>query len=287
MASEPLSSLVSTDWLHAHLSDADLRILDCSVKLVPSGGGVRPESCRAAWAAGHIPGAGYADLIAALSDQAAKFPFMMPPAAQFAEVMGRHGVGDGTRVVLYDNGPHTWAARLWWMLRAVGFDQAAVLDGGSRKWVAEGRPLSTAPPELPPTRFIARPRPETLVAKDAVAAALEARGVRLLNALSADEHSGKIARTLRPGRIPGSGNVPAGSLLDPSTGGYLPIERLREAFRAVGALDADRVITYCGGGIAATSLAFTLVRLGAAQVSVYDGSLVEWSADPALPMQTG
>lgn len=287
MAAEFLSPLVSTAWLDAHLIDPDLRILDCSVKLVPSEGGVRPESCRAAWAAGHIPGAGYADLVSDLSDRFSEWPFMMPPPAQFAEAMERHGVGVGTRVVLYDDGPHSWATRLWWMLRAMGFDQAAVLDGGSRKWVAERRPLSTAAPKFPAARFVARPRPEAFVDKDAVRAVLDAREVRILNALSADEHSGKVARTPRPGRIPGSGNVPAGSLLDPSTAGYLSLERLRETFRRAGALDAGRVITYCGGGIAATSVAFTLVRLGARQVAVYDGSLVEWSADPALPMQIG
>lgn len=287
MTVETLAPLVSTDWLAAHLSEADLRILDCSVKLVSSEGGVRPESCRAAWEAGHIPGADYADLIGELSDRTSTLPFMMPPAAAFAEAMGRHGVGAGTRVVLYDDGPHTWATRLWWMLRAMGFDRAAVLDGGLGKWVAEGRKLSTAAPTIPAARFVARPRPAAFVDKAAVAAALDDRGVRLLNALSADEHSGKVSRTLRPGRIPGSGNVPARSLLDPATGGYLSLERLSEALRAAGAFDAERVITYCGGGIAATSLAFTLVRLGAPRVAVYDGSLVEWSADPGLPMETG
>ena len=278
---------MSTDWLAEHLADPDLRVFDCSVSLVPAQGGVRLESGRAAWEAGHIPGAAYADLLADLSDRTTTLPIMMPPAAQFAEAMGRYGVGPGARVVLYDDGPHVWATRLWWMLRAMGFDQAAVLDGGRRKWVAEGRPLSAAVPQYPATRFDARPRPGTFVDKDGVRAVLADEHIRVLNALSAEEHSGKIARTLRPGHIPGSANVPAASLLDPSTGGYLPLERLRETFRAVGALDARRVITYCGGGIAATSAAFTLVRLGATEVAVYDGSLVEWSADPALPMATG
>ncbi|MFO1409121.1 MAG: rhodanese-like domain-containing protein [Steroidobacteraceae bacterium] len=108
-----------------------------------------------------------------------------------------------------------------------------------------------------------------------------------VNALSADEHAGRASRTARPGRIPGSGNVPAGSLIDPATGVYLPLEVLRAKFRAAGALDGGRVVTYCGGGIAATSAAFTLLRLGAPEVAVYDGSLVEWSADPALPLETG
>jgi len=287
MANEFLSMLVSTDWLAAHLSDADLRVFDCSVTLVPHGAGVRPESGRAAWARGHIPGSGFADLLADLSDHSIPLPIMMPPAAQFAAALGRYGVGPGMRVVLYDDGPHTWATRVWWMLRAMGFDNAAVLDGGLKKWQAEGRPLSKEPCRYPPVQFEARPRPGTFADKAHVFAAMERPEWRLINALSADEHSGKASRTARPGRIPGSGNVPAGSLIDQATGAYLPLDTLREKFAAQGALDGRQVVTYCGGGIAATSAAFTLVRLGVPGVGVYDGSLAEWSQDISMPMETG
>ncbi len=285
---QDLPMLVDTAWLADHLHDADLRIFDCSVSLVPvPSGGVRPESGRAAWAEGHIPGAGFADLLADLSDRNTKLPIMMPPVAQFAQALGRYGVGPGTRVVLYDNGPHTWATRLWWMLHAMGFEHAAVLDGGLPKWRAEGRPVSTAPCTYPAAQFIAMPRATAFVDKGQVQAALGQPDVCLLNALSADEHAGRISRTPRPGRIPGSGNVPAQSLLDPATGGFLPLERLRGLCSAAGALDGRRVVGYCGGGIAATSLAFTLLRLGVPGVAVYDGSLVDWSSDPALPMEVG
>lgn len=123
--------------------------------------------------------------------------------------------------------------------------------------------------------------------RDAVRGALGSAQVRMINALSADEHAGRVSRTPRPGRIPGSGNVPAGSLVDPATGRYRPIDELRAILQAAGALDAPRVIAYCGGGIAATSVAFTLARLGAPDIAVYDGSLVDWSSDPLLPMETG
>lgn len=125
------------------------------------------------------------------------------------------------------------------------------------------------------------------VGKDHVCSLYQEPRVRLINALSADEHSGRVSRTPRPGRIPRSGNVPAGSLLDPATGAFLPLPRLRELFEAQGALDGRSVITYCGGGIAATCAAFTLVRLGVPDVAVYDGSLAEWSRDESLPMETG
>jgi thiosulfate/3-mercaptopyruvate sulfurtransferase len=287
MTAAALPLLVDTGWLATHLGEADLRVYDCSVTLVPIAGGMRPESGRAAWAAAHVPGSGYLDLIADLSDRASALPFMMPPAAQCAEVFGRHGIGPGTRVVLYDAGGHMWATRVWWMLRALGFDAAAVLDGGLAKWRAEGRPLSDQPPRYPAAGFAPQPRPGLFVDKQHVQAALGSPGVCLVNALSADEHAGRVSRTPRPGRIPGSGNVPAGSLVDPATGAYLPLDVLRAKFQAAGALDRGRVVTYCGGGIAATSAAFTLIRLGASEVAVYDGSLVEWSSDHALPMETG
>lgn len=280
-------SLVSTGWLGANLADPDLRVFDCSVTLVPAGAGVRPESGRAAWEQGHIPGSGFADLLDDLSDKSQPLPMMMPPAAQFAAVMGRYGVGPSNAVVLYDSGPHTWATRLWWMLRAMGFDNAAVLDGGLKKWKAEGRPVSAAPSQYPAAHFQPHPQECIFVGKDHVCRLYEQPRVRLINALSADEHAGRVSRTARPGRIPGSGNVPAGSLLDPATGAFLPLAQLREKFQAQGALDGRSVITYCGGGIAATCAAFTLVRLGVPDVAVYDGSLTEWSRDESLPMETG
>ncbi len=287
MSASPLPLLVDTNWLAARLGDSDLRVFDCSVTLVPISGGMRPQSGYAAWAAAHIPGSGYVDLIDDLADRASALPFMMPPAAQCAAALGRYGIGPGTRVVLYDSGGHMWATRIWWMLRVLGFDAAAVLDGGLAKWRAEGRPLSTEPSRYPATTFVPQLRPGLFVDKRHVQDTLGSAGVCLVNALSADEHAGRVSRTPRPGRIPGSGNVPAGSLVDPATGAYLPLAELREKFRAAGALDGCRVVTYCGGGIAATSAAFTLVRLGAPEVAVYDGSLVEWSGDPSLPMETG
>lgn len=286
MSTSPLPMLVDTAWLEAHLADPGLRVLDCSVTLVPVEGGVRLESGREAWAAGHIPGSGFADLMHQLSDRDTRLPMMMPPAAQFAAAMGRLGVGPDTQVVLYDSGNHTWATRVWWMLRSMGFNAAAVLDGGFAKWKAEGRPLSAELPKHPAAAFIPRPRPGSFVDRDTVRDALGSPSVRLINALSADEHAGRVSRTPRPGRIPGSGNVPAGALVDPATGTYRSLEELRQMMQSVGALDAPRVIAYCGGGIAATSVAFTLARLGAAEVSVYDGSLVDWSSDPLLPMET-
>ncbi|MCX6021152.1 MAG: sulfurtransferase [Chloroflexi bacterium] len=282
-------ALAETGWLEAHLNDPNLRVFDCTVFLTAlPGKGMRRESGSAAWEAGHIPGSGFADLVNDLSDHENKLPMMMPPAEQFAAAMARYGVGDGTRVVLYDRATNSWAARVWWMLRSVGFDNAAVLNGGWSKWTKEGRPVSTEPPAYPPAQFTARPRPGLFAGKDDVRAAMDSGGACLINALSAEQHAGRNPGSYgRAGRIPTSVNVPAGGLVDPETNAYLPAGELRSQFETVQATNGGRVITYCGGGIAASSDAFVLTLLGAENVAVYDGSLSEWAADPALPLEVG
>ena len=282
--------LVETDWLETHLTDPDLRLLDCTILSDVDKRWPYLESGREAWVQGHIPGSGFVDLMSELSDPESPLPFMMPPAAQFAEVMSRYGVGDGTRVVLYEAGRNMWtsmwAARVWWMLRAFGFDQAAVLNGGLHKWTMEGRPISTESCAYPPTRFTARPRPACMADKPGVLAAIGDSGTCLINALTAEEHAGTMAYYGRPGHIPSSVNIPTIALMDPVTHAYLPAAQLRAQFTAVGAFNHGRVITYCGGAIAACNVAFVLTLLGVTNVAVYDGSLLEWAADPTLPMET-
>ncbi len=281
--------LVETDWLAAHLDDPAVRVLECTVYLLPADGpgGYRVESGRTKWAEGHIPGAGFADLPAELSDRSSSLRFMMPPAAQFGEAMGGYGVGDGVRVVLYDRIVNMWAARVWWMLRAFGFEDAAVLNGGWKKWTREGRPVGTDGGARPRRPFAARPRPALIADKAGVLAALGEDRACVLNALSEEQHKGGGVTYGRPGHIAGSANVPARDLVDPDTHAYLPADVLRAKFAASGALDARRVITYCGAGIAASSDAFVLTVLGREDVAVYDASLSEWAADPTLPMEQG
>ncbi len=281
--------LVETDWLAQHLDDPSVRVLETTVYLHPDPGGpggFRVESGRAKWAEGHIPGAGFVDLQDELSDRGSRLRFMMPPAEQFAQAMGRAGIGDGVRVVLYDRFVNMWAARVWWMLRAFGFENAAVLNGGFRKWTVEGRPVGKDDGARPPRVFAPRARPDLIADKSQVLAGVGDRATCLLNALTAEQHAGTGGADYgRPGRIKGSANVVARELVDPRTHAYLPAEELRARFAAAGALDAGRVITYCGGGIAASSDAFVLALLGKGNVSVYDASLSGWANDPSLPME--
>ena len=280
--------LVETEWLAAHLNDPHLRILDCTVFLhADKTRGYRVESGYQKWQEGHIPGSGFADLTKELSDPHGRFMFTMPSAERFAEAMSRYGVSEGTHVVLYDSLMNIWAARVWWMLRAFGFDNAAVLSGGWRKWRQEERPISTTPTKHPFGHFVARLRPQLIARKPDVLAAIGNGTTCIINALSSEENAGKgQSRYKRPGRIQSSVNVPFMTLVDPETHAYLPAKQLRARFAEVGALNRKHVVTYCGGGIAACSDAFVLTLLGVDNVAVYDGSLTEWTDDPETPMET-
>jgi thiosulfate/3-mercaptopyruvate sulfurtransferase len=278
----PMDSLVTTQWLSEHLDDPDLVVLDCTVRIeMDEGGDYRALSGRADYDAGHIPNAGFADLMADLSDSESPFSFAVPTPEQFAATMGSLGVGDDSRVVLYDASGSAWAARVWWMLRWIGFDRAALLDGGLGAWTAEERPLSTEPISRQAKQLTPAPRPELIADRDEVLAAIDNDAVWIIDALPAESFRGEMTMYDRPGHIPGASNIPAFALLD-ETGHYRPLEEL-EALH-----DRDhgtRAITYCGGGIAASSNAFIMTRLGYTNVAVYTASLQEWAADPALPME--
>ncbi len=281
--------LIETGALEERLHDPALRVFDCTVILEAGPEGVSIVSGRDGWYAAHIPGGDFLDLLTELSDPASPYHFMLPPAERFAEVMSAHGVEDGTSVVLYDGRGSMWAARVWWMLHAHGFDDAAVLDGGWTKWTLEGRPTTSAAPGYPRASFQARPRPGVFVDRDVVLAGIADAGTCLVNALSEEQHSG-VGGTVpggRPGHIPGSANLPAASLVDPRTQAFLPEEELRARLAGVGATTADRVVTYCGGGIAASGVAFALKLLGYDDVAVYDASLEEWATDTSLPIEVG
>jgi thiosulfate/3-mercaptopyruvate sulfurtransferase len=283
--------LIETSELASRLADPRLRLFECSTVLTPlaDNSGYEAESGRTLYEAGHVPGAAFVDLLSELSDTTSPLRFTMPTPDQLAAALGRAGVGPGTFVVAYCRSHNTMAARLWWMLRAIGFDDAAVLNGGWKKWTSEGRPTNTETMSYAPTTLVARPRTGLFVGKDAVLAAIRDPQTLIINALTREQHEGRGGIHYgRPGHIASSRCVPARELTDPVTQAYLPRGRLREIFAEAGALDETgprHVITYCGGGIAASSDALVLTVLGAADVAVYDNSLSEWARDPSLPME--
>jgi thiosulfate/3-mercaptopyruvate sulfurtransferase len=282
-------AIVSTAWLADNLSDPSLRIFDCTTYLHYETGTGRPYkvvSGRADYDTSHIPGSAFIDLQGDLSDGASPYRFTMLEPRELAERFGRLGISDGVRVILYSRENIQWSTRVWWMLRAIGFDDAAILDGGWTKWTLEHRPVSADPVTYPPGRITAHPRLDLFVGRDTVLSAIGDTAVCTINALAPDLHSGENSRYGRPGRIPGSVNVPARELLDPETLAFPSAERAQAAFAAVGADPSKRSVVYCGGGIAATLDAFLLHQLGHENVTVYDNSMSEWATDKTLPIET-
>ena len=265
-------SLVTTAQLASMLTDPTLRLYDCTTTTVPPPAGSDVPyiavSGREGFEAAHIPGADYLDIQGEFAARDTSFLFMMAPTAQMAEAFGRHGIGPGTRVVLYNRGNMWMSTRFWWMLRALGFD-AAVLDGGFDKWQAEARPTETGPAKTyPTTTFIAKPRPHMFVGRDEVLAGLHKPGTVIVNALGDDLHRGvDPSRYGRPGRIPGSVQVSAATLIDPATKGFTTLEDARAKFEARGVTPDQHVICYCGGGISTTIDLFLLhQQIGRAHV---------------------
>jgi thiosulfate/3-mercaptopyruvate sulfurtransferase len=278
-----MDSLVTAEWLSEHLNDPDLVVLDSSVLIEQAeDGSMRSVSGRANYESGHIPTAGFADLLGDLSDSDSPHRYAVPAPEQFVAAMSALGVGDDTRVVLYDNYNSVWAARVWWMLRWVGFDRAALLDGGLGAWTAAGGTLSTEPPNRPAGNLTLSLRPELIVDRDEVLAAIDDDAVNLIDALPEAHFRGEFSMYARPGHIPSASNVPVQSLWN-DEGRYRSQDELDTLFES----DRDtRTITYCGGGIAASADAFIMTRLGYKDVAVYTASLQEWAADPDNPLET-
>lgn len=282
-------ALVSGSWLEQRLEDPELRIFDCSTYLALEEGTGRPYRVVSAggdYNAGHIPGSVHLDLQKSFSVADSPFAFTLPPVDEVAKTFARNGVSDDSRVVLYSRKSLPWATRFWWMLRWLGFDNAAILDGGYDKWVADGREISTDPGSYPGGELSVSPRLDIFVGKNEVLGAIGDSGVCTINALGSDVHSGQNARYGRPGRIPQSVNVPASGLFDPETLLVHSPETVAKTFAAAGADPEKRNITYCGGGIFATLDAFLLHQLGYPDVAVYDKSMSEWASDESLPIET-
>jgi len=282
--------LIETETLAGRLGDPNLRIFDCTTILTPypDNSGQNATSGEADYLKGHIPGAAFIDLSRDLSDTKSPYRFSALGPEAFAAAAGRLGIGNDRPIVLYDGGYNAWAARVWWMLKAYGFDNAQVLDGGLIKWRKEGRPLQSGSVTYPPADFTARPRPGFFADKTRVAGAIGARDVRVVNALTPEQYAGKGGVHYgRAGRIPGSCNVASRGILDPETNALMPLPELRRRFGDAGLLGGERVIAYCGSGIAASLTALALAALGKEDVEVYLHSMQEWANDPNMPMEVG
>ncbi|MCC6469774.1 MAG: 3-mercaptopyruvate sulfurtransferase [Alphaproteobacteria bacterium] len=277
-------ALVSTDWLARHLEAPDVRVVDCTYILPPT-----TRNARREYEERHIPGAVFFD-IDDIADSDNPLPHMLPSPEKFSSRVRKLGLGDGSRIVVYDTHGMMSAARAWWMFRAFGHDDVAVLDGGLPKWLKEGRPVEDMKPMPRERHFTSRMNQFLVRDLGQVRGALDKKREQVLDARSAGRFKGidpEPRQGLRGGHMPGALNVPYASLLDPDTKTFLPAERLAGVFKEAGVDLKKPIVTSCGSGVTACILALGLYLLGRDDVAVYDGSWTEWGGRADTPVVTG
>lgn len=275
--------LVSTDWLGERLTAPDIRILDASMYLPTDG-----RDGRELYEQAHIPGARFFD-IDDVCDDHSPLPHMLPPVEKFVSRVRKMGIGDGHRIVVYDQQGIYSAARVWWMFRLFGHEDVAVLDGGLPKWQAEGRPVDDIDPDPRERHFTGRRNSSMVRDVTQMARAVKLRDEQIVDARAAGRFRGEEIeprKGLRSGHIPGSVNVPFKTLLNDDQTMKSP-EETREIFEAAGVDLTKPVATTCGSGVTACVLTLALHRLGHTRNAVYDGSWVEWGAYDDLEVETG
>lgn len=281
--SGPGSDLVSTEWLADRLRNPDIVVLDASRHLPQAG-----RDAEAEFAAAHIPGARFLDL-ATLTDPASEVPSALPDGRQLAERLSKLGVRSGDTIVLYDDSAVKTSARAWVAMRAHGYEQVAILDGGLAKWRNEGRPLESGMAAIQRTNLADFPPLVGIASKSDVLLALDDYTAQIVDARGADRVFGTGIDPVhggQNGRIPGSLNLPFGEVFA-ADGTFRSPGELRQAFDDAGVDWSQPVITTCGSGVTASVLLFAMHLAGKDDVALYDGSWQEWEADPATPKQQG
>lgn len=277
-------ALVSTEWLADHLEAPDIRIVDGSFYLP-----AQKRNPRAEYENQHIPGTVFFD-IDEIADTTSSLPHMLPSPEKFSARVRKLGLGDGNKIVIYDTTPMTGAARVWWMFRAMGHKDVAILDGGLPKWMAEGRPVTDDPP-LPRNRHFTARLDNTLVRSlDDVKELIQSKREQIVDARAAARFRGEAPEPragLRGGHMPGAFNLPYNDLIDGKTGTMLSSEQIASRIVGSGIDPAKKVTASCGSGVTACVVALGLYLIGAPHAAVYDGSWTEWGGRDDTPIVTG
>lgn len=278
-----MTPLVTTEWLAAELGKSDLRVIDATLFLP-----AHNRNARAEFEAAHIPGAVFLDL-EEVADTTSSLPFMLPPPEKFASRMQALGLGDGSRIVVYDNSPLKSSARAWWMLMLFGAHEVSILDGGLAKWQSEGRALESGKPVVRHRHFTVWADKSLVRDKAQMTENLRTKAEQVVDARSAGRFTGtepEANTALRPGHMPGSKNLPYDRLFN-EDGTWKQGEALKAEFDAAGVDLGKQTIATCGSGITAAVIAFGAAMLGHKGVSIYDGAWAEWGASPTSPVVTG
>jgi thiosulfate/3-mercaptopyruvate sulfurtransferase len=276
--------IVSTEWLAEHLKDANVKLLDATFKLP----GVLPLP-KDDYLAAHIPGAVYFD-VDAVSDHSNPLPHMYPSAEQFGRDVGALGVSNNDTVVIYDSGGWVAAPRAWWMFLSYGHRDVRILNGGLKKWRAEGRPVESGEVTAKTATFKASYDAKRVRSIEQMIANVKSRAEQVIDARAADRFEGRAPEPragIRAGHIPGALNLPYNTLFDAATGTMKPLEELRKAFAGAGVDTEKPIVTSCGSGVSAGVLTLALYRLGVENTALYDGSWSEWGKADGPPIATG
>ncbi len=276
-------SLVSTDWLAEHITAPDVRTVDATWFMPAANRNPRNE-----FEAEHIPGSVFFD-IDVVVDDSTPLPHTMPSPEKFSSAMRSLGLGDGNRIVVYDNNMGMAAHRLWWMLRVFGHEDVAVLDGGIKKWIAEGHATKDLSDNPGRRHFTAQVNNTLVRYRDQVLQNVDSKREQVIDARPSDRFNGTVPEPragLRSGHIPGSFSTPFQHVMDMENFATMrPASEITKFFEDANVDLSKPIITTCGSGVTASCLTFALYLIGKEDVSVYDGSWSEWGGDETCPIE--